>query len=39
MMQGPTNVKNKLKMDFSIANALKFSKSIATGEVKVRSAL
>ena len=32
------HVKNKLKMDFSIANELEFSKSIATGEVKVPSA-
>ena len=31
-------MKNKLKMDFSIANELEFSKSIATGEVKVPSA-
>jgi len=32
------HLKNKLKMDFSIANELEFSKSIATGEVKVPSA-
>jgi glucosyl-3-phosphoglycerate synthase len=32
------HIKNKLKMDFSIANELEFSKSIATGEVKVPSA-
>jgi glucosyl-3-phosphoglycerate synthase len=32
------HVKNKLKMDFSIANELEFSKSIATGEVKIPSA-
>jgi phosphoserine phosphatase SerB len=32
------HVKNKLKMDFSIANELEFSKSVATGEVKVPSA-
>ena len=32
------HVKNKLKMDFSIANELEFSKSIATGEVTVPSA-
>ena len=32
------HVKNKLKLDFSIANELEFSKSIATGEVKVPSA-
>jgi phosphoserine phosphatase SerB len=31
------HLKNKLKMDFSIANELEFSKSIATGEVKVPS--
>jgi phosphoserine phosphatase SerB len=33
------HLKNKLKMDFSIANELEFSKSVATGEVKVPSAL
>ncbi len=32
------HLKNTLKMDFSIANELEFSKSIATGEVKVPSA-
>ncbi|HOW09984.1 MAG TPA: HAD-IB family phosphatase [Bacteroidales bacterium] len=32
------HIKNKLKMDFSIGNELEFSKSIATGEVKVPSA-
>lgn len=32
------HLKNKLKMDFSVANELEFSKSIATGEVKVPSA-
>jgi glucosyl-3-phosphoglycerate synthase len=32
------HLKNKLRMDFSIANELEFSKSIATGEVKVPSA-
>ncbi len=32
------HIKNKLKMDFSIANELEFSKSTATGEVKVPSA-
>ncbi len=32
------HLKNKLKMDFSIANELEFSKSIATGEVRVPSA-
>jgi phosphoserine phosphatase SerB len=32
------HIKNKLKMDFSIANELEFSKSIATGEVKIPSA-
>jgi HAD superfamily phosphoserine phosphatase-like hydrolase len=31
------HIKNKLGMDFSIANELEFSKSIATGEVKVPS--
>ena len=31
------HIKNKLKMDFSLANELEFSKSIATGEVKVPS--
>ncbi|MBP8960087.1 MAG: HAD-IB family phosphatase [Bacteroidales bacterium] len=31
------HIKNKLDMDFSIANELEFSKSIATGEVKVPS--
>ena len=31
------HIKNKLKMDFSIGNELEFSKSIATGEVKVPS--
>lgn len=32
------HLKNKLGMDFSVANELEFSKSIATGEVKVPSA-
>jgi phosphoserine phosphatase SerB len=32
------HIKNKLKMDFSVANELEFSKSKATGEVKVPSA-
>ena len=32
------HLKNKLKMDFSIANELEFSNSVATGEVKVPSA-
>ena len=32
------HIKNKLKMDFSIANELEFSKSVTTGEVKVPSA-
>jgi glucosyl-3-phosphoglycerate synthase len=32
------HLKNKLKMDFSIANELEFSKSISTGEVKIPSA-
>ncbi len=32
------HLKNKLKMDFSIGNELEFSRSIATGEVKVPSA-
>ncbi|HKK43561.1 MAG TPA: HAD-IB family phosphatase [Bacteroidales bacterium] len=32
------HIKNKLKMDFSIANELEFSKSVATGEVKIPSA-
>lgn len=32
------HIKNKLKMDFSVGNELEFSKSIATGEVKVPSA-
>ncbi len=32
------HLKNKLKMDFSVANELEFSRSIATGEVKVPSA-
>ena len=32
------HIKNKLKMDFSIANELEFSRSVATGEVKVPSA-
>lgn len=32
------HIKNKLGMDFSIANELEFSKSVATGEVKVPSA-
>lgn len=32
------HLKNKLKMDFSIANELEFSKSVATGEVKIPSA-
>jgi glucosyl-3-phosphoglycerate synthase len=31
------HLKNKLKMDFSIGNELEFSKSLATGEVKVPS--
>jgi HAD superfamily phosphoserine phosphatase-like hydrolase len=31
------HLKNKLKMDFSIANELQFSRSIATGEVHVPS--
>ena len=31
------HIKNKLGMDFSIGNELEFSKSIATGEVKVPS--
>ncbi len=31
------HVKNKLSMDFSIGNELEFSRSIATGEVKVPS--
>lgn len=31
------HVKNKLGLDFSIANELEFSKSVATGEVKVPS--
>lgn len=31
------HLKNKLKMDFSIANELEFSKSKATGEVKIPS--
>lgn len=31
------HIKNKLRMDFSIANELEFSKSVATGEVKVPS--
>jgi len=31
------HVKNKLSMDFSIGNELEFSKSVATGEVKVPS--
>lgn len=31
------HIKNKLGMDFSIANELEFSKSVATGEVKVPS--
>lgn len=31
------HIKNKLDMDFSIGNELEFSKSIATGEVKVPS--
>jgi len=31
------HVKNKLGMDFSIGNELEFSKSVATGEVKVPS--
>lgn len=31
------HIKNRLKMDFSLANELEFSKSIATGEVKVPS--
>jgi len=31
------HLKNKLSMDFSIGNELEFSKSIATGEVKVPS--
>jgi glucosyl-3-phosphoglycerate synthase len=32
------HLKNRLKMDFSIANELEFSRSVATGEVKVPSA-
>jgi phosphoserine phosphatase SerB len=32
------HLKNKLRMDFSVANELEFSQSIATGEVKVPSA-
>jgi glucosyl-3-phosphoglycerate synthase len=32
------HLKNKLAMDFSVANELEFSNSIATGEVKVPSA-
>lgn len=32
------HLKNKLGLDFSVANELEFSKSIATGEVKVPSA-
>jgi glucosyl-3-phosphoglycerate synthase len=32
------HIKNKLKMDFSIANELEFSRSVATGEVKIPSA-
>ena len=31
------HIKNKLKMDFSVANELEFSRSITTGEVKVPS--
>jgi HAD superfamily phosphoserine phosphatase-like hydrolase len=31
------HIKNKLAMDFSIGNELEFSKSVATGEVKVPS--
>lgn len=31
------HIKNKLSLDFSIANELEFSKSIATGEVKIPS--
>ncbi len=31
------HIKNKLGMDFSIANELEFSKSISTGEVKIPS--
>ncbi len=31
------HIKNKLRMNFSIANELEFSRSIATGEVKVPS--
>ena len=31
------HIKNKLGMDFSVANELEFSKSIATGEVKIPS--
>ncbi len=32
------HIKNKLTLDFSIANELEFSRSIATGEVKIPSA-
>lgn len=32
------HLKNKLKMDFSVANELEFSRSVATGEVKIPSA-
>lgn len=31
------HIKNKLGMDFSVANELEFSKSVATGEVKIPS--
>ncbi|HEX5025587.1 MAG TPA: HAD-IB family phosphatase [Agriterribacter sp.] len=31
------HIKNKLEMDFSLANELEFSKSICTGEVKIPS--
>jgi phosphoserine phosphatase SerB len=33
------HLKNKLRMDFSLANELEFSKSICTGEVKIPSFL
>jgi HAD superfamily phosphoserine phosphatase-like hydrolase len=33
------HIKNKLGMDFSIANELEFSISVATGEVKIPSSL
>ncbi len=34
-----THIKNKLGMDFALANELEFSKSICTGEVKIPSFL